>query len=369
MTTRVIVEADGGSRGNPGPASYGALVRDADTGAIIAQRGETIGVATNNVAEYSGLIAGLGLVREHAPDAQVEVRMDSKLVVEQMAGRWKIKHPDMVPLARQAKTLAPAGTVWTWVPRENNKAADALANAALDSQRDGGTGRVTDVGPVGRTASPTASASGWSGAKAGAPTTLVLLRHGVTAATERKVFSGSGANDPELTENGREQARRAARWLETHGGIDAIVASPMRRTRETAVAAAEVLGLDVEIDEGFIETSFGEWEGFTFAEIQERWGDELTAWLGSSAIAPPGGETFDAVYQRVNVAHERLMSAYAGKTVLVVSHVTPIKMLVRLALDAPMNVIYKMELSPASITTITWWPDGPASLRNFNVVP
>lgn len=359
MTTRVIVEADGGSRGNPGPASYGALIRDADTGAVIAQRGETIGVATNNVAEYSGLIAGLELVREHAPGAQVEVRMDSKLVVEQMAGRWKIKHPDMIPLARQAKTLAPAGTVWTWVPRENNKAADALANAALDSQRDGGTGRVSSPAP----------ASGWGGAKGGAPTTLVLLRHGVTAATERKVFSGSGAHDPELTENGREQARRAAQWLETHGGIDAIVASPMRRTRETAAAAAEVLGLDVEIDAGFIETSFGDWEGFTFAEIQERWGDDLTAWLGSSAVAPPGGETFDAVYERVNAAHERLMGAYAGKTVLVVSHVTPIKMLVRLALEAPMKVIYKMELSPASITTITWWPDGPASLRNFNVVP
>lgn len=371
MTTRVIVEADGGSRGNPGPASYGALVRDADTGEIIAQRGETIGVATNNVAEYSGLIAGLELVSEHAPGARVEVRMDSKLVVEQMAGRWKIKHPDMIPLAAKARRLVPAGTVWTWVPREKNKAADALANAALDSQRDGGSGLVTQAGTGARSTKPkqSASATGWGGAKGGSPTTLVLLRHGVTAATERKVFSGSGAEDPELTENGHEQAHRAAQWLAKHGGIDAIVASPMLRTRETAAAAAEVLGLDVEIAPGFIEASFGDWEGFTFGEIQERWGQELTDWLASTGVAPPGGETFDAVYERVSTAHDELMATHAGKTVLVVSHVTPIKMLVRRALEAPMSVIYKMELSPASITTITWWPDGPASLRNFNIVP
>lgn len=211
--------------------------------------------------------------------------------------------------------------------------------------------------------------TGWGGGTAGDATTLVLLRHGVTASTERKAFSGSGSADPELTAAGREQAQRAARWLADRGGIDAIVASPMRRTRETAAAAAEVLGLAVEIDEGVIETAFGEWDGFTFAEIQERWGDELSAWLASSAVAPPGGESFDAVHERVVEARNRLLRTHAGRTVLVVSHVTPIKMLVRLALEAPMHVIYKMELSPASITTIAWWPDGPASLRGFNIVP
>jgi len=77
MPKRVIVEADGGSRGNPGPAGFGALLRDADTGAVIADVAEYIGEASNNVAEYSGLIAGLELYREHAPDADLEVRMDS----------------------------------------------------------------------------------------------------------------------------------------------------------------------------------------------------------------------------------------------------------------------------------------------------
>ena len=128
----VVIEADGGSRGNPGPAAYGAVLRDADTGAVIAEDGTTIGVATNNVAEYSGLIAGLKLAEEFAPGADIEVRMDSKLVVEQMSGRWKVKHPAMKPLYAAAQRLVPSRVSWTWVPREQNKAADALVNAALD---------------------------------------------------------------------------------------------------------------------------------------------------------------------------------------------------------------------------------------------
>lgn len=364
MTSRVIVEADGGSRGNPGPASYGALVRDADTGEVIVQRGETIGVATNNVAEYRGLIAGLQMVSEHAPGAQVEVRMDSKLVIEQVAGRWKVKHPSMKPLAEQARALLPAGAVLTWVPRAQNAAADALANAALDDKRDGGSGLV------GGAATPASEkpSTGWGGT-AGAPTILVLLRHGVTSATERKAFSGSGSNDPALTDTGREQARRAAQWLEANVAIDAIVASPMRRTRETAAAVSDRLGIPVEIDEGVVETSFGDWDGYTFAEIQERWGEELTAWLASTAVAPPGGEAFDTVDVRVSAARDRLLEEYRGRTVLVVSHVTPIKLLVRSALGAPIGVLYTMELSPGAISTVAFWPDGPGSLRNFNIVP
>ena len=129
---RLMVLADGGSRGNPGPAAYGAVVLDAATGDVLAQEGVAIGIATNNVAEYSGLIAGLEMARAIDPQAELEVRMDSKLVIEQMAGRWKIKHPGMIPLAQKARQLRPAKTTWTWVPRLENKAADALVNAALD---------------------------------------------------------------------------------------------------------------------------------------------------------------------------------------------------------------------------------------------
>jgi ribonuclease HI len=129
---RLIVEADGGARGNPGPAAYGAVVRDAQTSKILAVEGLPIGRATNNVAEYRGLIAGLQMARELDPTAALEVRMDSKLVIEQMAGRWKVKHSDMKQLALEAARLRPAAVTWTWVPRELNKSADALVNRALD---------------------------------------------------------------------------------------------------------------------------------------------------------------------------------------------------------------------------------------------
>lgn len=372
VTTRVILEADGGSRGNPGPSSYGALIRDADTGMVIAQRGETIGIATNNVAEYRGLIAGLEMAREHVPDAELEVRMDSKLVIEQMAGRWKIKHVDMKPLALQAQRLVPRDVTWTWVPREQNKPADALANAALDDQEAGGSGFVNEPGPPRRrvTGATTANAAptGWGGVR-GEPTTIILLRHGVTESTERKVFCGAGGSDPGLTSFGEKQSQRAAAWIERHGGIDAVVSSPMRRTRETAEIVAGAMGLGVGIEDGLIEAAFGEWDGYSFAEIQERWPAEMSAWLGSTSVAPPGGEAFDDVDARIAAARDRILQMYAGETVVAVSHVTPIKLMMRLALDAPMSVIYRMELAAASITTIAWWPGGTSSVRNFNVVP
>ena len=154
----MIVEADGGSRGNPGPSAYGAVLKDADTGEVIAERSESIGVATNNVAEYRGLIAGLELAAEHAPDADIEVRMDSKLVVEQMAGNWKIKHPSMKPLAAEANRLAPPGTTYTWVPRAENAHADRLANEALDGEPRGGA-EAAVVSSSGATRTDTSAAS------------------------------------------------------------------------------------------------------------------------------------------------------------------------------------------------------------------
>lgn len=137
-----IVEADGGSRGNPGPAGYGSVVIDAATGETLMERAEYIGVATNNVAEYRGLLAGLRAAHELDPAASVHVRMDSKLVVEQMSGRWKIKHPDMKPLAMEAGRVYPADQVtYEWIPRESNKHADRLANEAMDAGKRGSSGR------------------------------------------------------------------------------------------------------------------------------------------------------------------------------------------------------------------------------------
>ncbi len=368
IPARVIIEADGGSRGNPGPAAYGALVRDADTGEVIVECGESIGTATNNVAEYRGLIAGLELAAEHAPDAAVEVRMDSKLVIEQMAGRWKIKHVDMKPLALQAQRLVSGEVTWTWVPRESNKAADALVNEALDSA----TGVVRRVGghdaEQGESTFDRLSAT-WRKRVSEKPTTVVMLRHGVTEHTVNKLFSGSGGADPGLTDLGREQAHRAAGRLAKRAPIDAIVSSPMLRTRETAEIVAAELGLDVKLEPGFAEAAFGEWEGLAFPDILARWPDDIRSWLDSPAIAPPGGESFEAVYERVDEARKRLIRDFEGQTVVMVSHVTPIKMMLRNALDADMGMIHRFELAPASITTIQWWSDGWPVVVEFSVVP
>ncbi|MCK5755154.1 MAG: reverse transcriptase-like protein, partial [Mycobacterium sp.] len=131
---RVRVEADGGSRGNPGPAGYGAVVWDADRSAVLAEAKSAIGTATNNVAEYRGLIAGLEAAAGLGAD-EVDVFMDSKLIVEQMAGRWRVKHPDLAPLHRQAAQLARgfARVGYSWIPREQNSDADRLANQAMDA--------------------------------------------------------------------------------------------------------------------------------------------------------------------------------------------------------------------------------------------
>ncbi|WP_062378470.1 bifunctional RNase H/acid phosphatase [Demequina pelophila] len=137
MTRTLIIEADGGSRGNPGPAGFGAAVKDGATGAVLAERAGYVGHATNNVAEYRGLIAGLEAARAIDPDARLDVRMDSKLVVEQMSGRWKVKHPDMKPLAARAQQLVAGAQVeYAWIPRERNKLADRLANEAMDTREE-----------------------------------------------------------------------------------------------------------------------------------------------------------------------------------------------------------------------------------------
>ncbi len=376
----VIIEADGGSRGNPGPAAYGAVLKDADTGAVIAEDGTTIGVATNNVAEYSGLIAGLRLAEEFAPEADIEVRMDSKLVVEQMSGRWKIKHPDMRPLATEANRLAPFGTTYTWVPREQNKHADRLANEALDGRRDG----VTAVGAALVDEPDTESAveeaesprtpRGW-GPPSGPPTTLVLIRHGVTPHTAAKRFSGGLASaNPGLSDEGRDQIRTTADWLAPiAAGIDAVVSSPVRRTLESAEILAAVLGKKVDVEPGFAEMEFGAWDGLTFAEVGEQDQAGLAAWLGSLETPPPGGESFRSVEERVAAGLDRLLAAHGGKTVVVVSHVTPIKILVSRALDAPLESVFRMELSPASVSVVSFFPevDGRSrtSLRLYNARP
>ncbi|MFB6835936.1 bifunctional RNase H/acid phosphatase [Streptomyces sp. NPDC056361] len=483
----LIVEADGGSRGNPGPAGYGAVVLDPATGETLAEAAEYIGVATNNVAEYKGLVAGLKAARELFPDATVHVRMDSKLVVEQMSGRWKIKHPDMKPLAAEAGRVFPAGRVrYEWIPRERNKHADRLANEAMDAAKlgrrwepsgstaaldtsaarnaatpppagppgdatagaakaraalataagttggpgpgsaPGGTatgsgawpaaasrpaapdageddglfaaeavaasgdfeaeaGASAPTGHAARSHAPAAPASvpdtiaapvrpevaapaqGWTGPDMGAPATFVLLRHGETALTPEKRFSGSGGSDPELSAAGLRQAEAVAEALAARGTVQEIVSSPLTRCRQTAAAVAARLGLDVRIEQGLRETDFGAWEGLTFGEVRQKYPADLDAWLASAKAAPTGGgESFATVARRVAATRDRLAAAHAGRTVLLVTHVTPIKTLVRLALGAPPESLFRMELSAASLSAVAYYADGNASVRLLN---
>jgi probable phosphoglycerate mutase len=340
---------------------------------VIAEDGTTIGVATNNVAEYSGLIAGLRLAEEFAPDADIEVRMDSKLVVEQMSGRWKIKHPDMRPLATEANRLAPFGTTYTWVPREQNKHADRLANEALDGKRSGVTaaGAALVDEPDSEAAQDEAAPPrrGWG--PPGPATTLVLVRHGVTPHTAAKRFSGGlRSSNPGLSEEGRAQVRATADWLAPiTEGVAAVVSSPVRRTLESAEILAERLGHTVDVEPGFAEMEFGSWDGLTFAEVAERDKGGLDAWLGSLDVAPPGGESFQEVQARVLAGLDRVLEAHAESTVVVVSHVTPIKTLVAHAVDAPLGSVLRMELSPASVTVLSFYPGDQARMRLYNARP
>ena len=356
---KVIVECDGGSRGNPGPAGFGCVVWSADHGTLLAEHKQAIGVTTNNVAEYRALIAGLEAARRLGAE-EVAVAADSKLIIEQMSGRWKVKHPDMAELHQQARALASTfdAVTYEWIPRERNAHADRLANEAMDAAT--GEGATIADPPAGAVAVPPAA---WTGNQ-GAPTRMLLLRHGQTELSRQRRYSGRG--NPELTETGRAQADAAARYLAGRGGVEAVVTSPLQRSYDTAAAAAKALGLEVSVDDDLIETDFGAWEGLTFREAAERDPDLHLQWLRNTSLRPPGGESFDDVQQRVQRARNRIIAEHGGATVLVVSHVTPIKTMLRLALDAGTSILQRLHLDLASLSIAEFYPDGNASVRLVN---
>jgi len=357
---RVVIEADGGSRGNPGPAGFGCVVFSADHTTVLAEHKQFIGETTNNVAEYRGLIAGLEQARRLGA-SEVAVSMDSKLVVEQMSGRWKVKNPGMAELNQQARALASTfdAVSFSWIPRERNAHADRLANEAMDAAASGEAMTAADPPPDAVAVPPSA----WTG-NIGAPTRLLLLRHGQTELSRQRRYSGRG--NPELTDTGRGQAADAARYLAQKRGISAVISSPLQRAHDTATAAAEALGLTVAVDPDLTETDFGEWEGLTFSEAVERHPEVHGRWLRDTSLAAPGGESFDEVQHRVQRARDRIVAEHSGDTVLVVSHVTPIKTLLRLALAAGPTILHRLHLDLASLSIAEFYPDNQASVRLVN---
>jgi probable phosphoglycerate mutase len=193
---------------------------------------------------------------------------------------------------------------------------------------------------------------------------MLLLRHGQTEFSVQRRYSGRG--DPELTPLGHAQAAGAAERLARGPAIAAVLASPLRRARQTAEAVAAATGAPLVVREGLVETDFGAWEGLTFPEARARDPQRHAEWLGSEEVAPPGGESFAAVGRRVAVERGELLAAYPGATIVLVTHVTPIKMLLRDALQGGPGILYRLHLDPGSLSIVEWYPDGGASVRLVN---
>ncbi len=204
---------------------------------------------------------------------------------------------------------------------------------------------------------------GWDNPTAD-PTTTVLLRHGDTRLSPEHRFCG--LRDLPLSASGTRQAEAAADRLASGAPIDAVVSSPLLRAVATATIAAGKLGLTATFDDDLRETDFGDWEGFTLEEIQQRWPADAATWRRNPEQAPPGGESFADTSRRVDRACDRLLRDHSGQTVLVVSHVTPIKIMLCRALGAPLSALYRLYLGSACINEIQWHDRGFAAVHRVN---
>lgn len=399
LISNFVIEADGGSRGNPGPAGSGAVIINADTGQIIYEVSRFIGIATNNVAEYTALLAAMQIIDGLSEHANVSVRMDSKLVIEQMAGRWKIKHPDMQILGAEVQKVAARHSVsWKWIPRELNSLADALANRAMDASADcdssllqgqelaaasveekkliaGQDENTKQMAAVGEFNTNRPSSVRAPGNVQAALTTVILVRHGRTILTESKRMSGRGGANPGLSEAGFDDARKVALEISKIGksgqwahlpSPDVVVSSPIQRTIDTANTIAQSLGLQTEVIEEFAEISFGEWDGLTHEEAQQMWPEEWRNWQGSWTVSPPNGESLEAFEARVVKGIDRLTSAYAGKTVVVSAHVMPIRAFIKRAIGGSIETYWRPQIAPCSVSIIRLWGSEAAEILAIN---
>jgi len=347
---RIVVEADGGSRGNPGVAGYGALVRDARTGRVLAELAAPLGRVSNNVAEYSGLIAGLEAVLEVEPSADVEVRMDSKLVVEQMTGRWRIKHEDMRRLALQARELsarigAGGGSVsFTWVPREQNGAADVLSNDGMD-------GRT-----VRRFHHQDRAAAGGPAAARTRALRLLLVRSAVADHT------GSGGLDAE----GRRRAAATAAEVRSLVGSDLVrlLSSSLPGAVATATAIAGPLGVVPRVDPAWDGQGSGDWDGALSGDHEAAAAEEVSRLRENPAYRRPGGESLEELQVRVLAALAGLVAG-AG-TVVVVTSRRPILIVLGHLLQIPPERSRAITIERCSLTGVRITEEGHVAVSFTN---
>ena len=344
----IFAYADGASRGNPGPAAYGVHIED-ETGTTIADFGEAIGIATNNQAEYSAVIAALRYLSQ-TEHRRIGIRMDSKLVVEQLSGNWKIKNQAMVELAIEARGLMSEFEIdFQWIPREHNSAADANANRALDE------GDFSSV-PDSRIEMASVQPRGIRAPRQTLePTTLIVVRHGHTVNTERNVISGGDGTDPELSELGMWEAKGVAEALPdlvTYFGLPPVAAihhSPMTRTTQTAQAIAEIVSAPLIADARLKEIGFGDWEMREIAQLETDSTSEVAAWRGSMTRRPPGGESIDDLQQRVWESLHELIESYRTKSVVISTHMMPTRAFAAAAYNSQ-QAYFGLGTSPAGIS-------------------
>ena len=377
---KLVIEADGGARGNPGIAGAGTVIYEADGTTVVRKLAYVVGTATNNVAEYHALYNGL-CVAQQLGATDISVHMDSKLVVEQMSGRWKIKHPDMRGLAIKCQKILRTlhSAEFTWVPRRQNAAATGhpIGFLTLDDDPEDvtETADIADITPAMATPMTDAAGSKATAAETPAPTTwngattnatrMLLLRHGQTTMSRRRQYSG--LSNPPLTELGEWQASRAARRIAAADDIPTvIVASPLARCQQTAQAVADLLNLPVRTEPGLVELDFGQWDGLTFAQADAADPKLHAQWLLDPTLPAPGGESLVQAHERVTAARKRLQERYQGCTILVVSHVTPIKSILGQALDATANIYHRLHLDLASLSIAEFYADGPTCVRLVN---
>lgn len=341
----IICYADGASRGNPGLASYGAVIYQDDV-ELVRLKG-ALGIATNNYAEYSGVIAILEYLNEHFPMAPVLIRMDSKLVVEQLSGRWKIKSPDMAELAIRARSLIQSRDVrFEWIPREQNSIADSLANLALDAPAD-------DSAP--KTFSSHQPKSIRAPRQAIEPTVVYAIRHGHTQSTEAGLISGSH-DDPSLSTLGLEEANAVAAALpELARRFDLelpelVIHSTQLRATQTAQVIAGALGVATVASDRLREISFGDWERLNMGELERELSSQITLWRGSMTHRPPGGESVADLEARVNEQLFETVRGNPGKSVAFVAHMMPMRAIARTALRASVELSWSLQSQPASVS-------------------